>query len=466
MTGIGLDFGTTNTTLAVLHDGELTYLDIDAGSDNPKIMPTALYLTRQIDHLVGSSAIKRYLSDNSGRSVRLQRIDVGEITMTFSATDTQVADKDSGDTTTTHRVTGYEDSALPGRLFRGLKTFLGVVDQPRFKVFDRQFHIVALITLILREIREFIVAQGNDGTAIHIGRPVQYGAGPAANETALRRMEEACRNAGFEDFVFFPEPVAASLSYLQHHQQRPRRLLTFDFGGGTLDLCLLDCAGEEFKVLGTAGLAIGGNRIDQMIMESLVFPQIGQGCLIKSSQSKGQADTEFPFYQYSDYLLNWQTAYMINQPALLETVFSGMRSGAKQRTKLARLWKLIRGNHAYSLLNATETAKAALSQSEQTVIELKEIDLAVPMSRGTLEGILAPVVGQIQELVDSLLKRTGTQAGDIERVVCTGGSSQLVPVQRMLERQFSGRIVKFDYYRSIAAGLAIANAERYDAVLV
>ena len=118
------------------------------------------------------------------------------------------------------------------------------------------------------------------------------------------------------------------------------------------------------------------------------------------------------------------------------------------------------------MLNASETAKAALSANERTLIRLDEIDLAVPMNRTQLEQILEPVVGQIQELVLSLLKRTGTRAADVERVVCTGGSSQLIPVQRQLERLFPRRIVEFDYYRSIAAGLAIANAQRYDAVLV
>ena len=50
-------------------------------------------------------------------------------------------------------------------------------------------------------------------------------------------------------------------------------------------------------------------------------------------------------------------------------------------------------------------------------------------------------------------------AEDVDQVVCTGGSSQLVPVQRWLARTFPGRVEDewVDYYRSIAGGLAIAN---------
>ena len=50
-------------------------------------------------------------------------------------------------------------------------------------------------------------------------------------------------------------------------------------------------------------------------------------------------------------------------------------------------------------------------------------------------------------------------------MVCTGGSSQLLPVQARLEELFPGRIVRFDFYRSIAGGLALANARGYQHAL-
>ena len=491
MIGIGLDFGTTNTTVAVADGDRITYLTLDPLAEPATVMPTALYIRRSMEHTVGSSAIASYLGDNVGRVVRLRKIDLGTIAMMVNAADGGSAPGHAeGDAVEVSvRVRGDDDAELPGRLFRGLKSYLGIRTHERFKVFHRQFRTVALVTLILSEIRKGIAAAGRDASrTLHIGRPVRFVGDDDANDIAMARLTEACRHAGFNDFSFYPEPVAASLGYLHARSQAaseealPARrgllaaarevrrdetetLLTFDFGGGTLDLCLLRCRGTQFQVLGTEGLPLGGNRIDQLIIKRLVFPELGEGIPIKSARHLRRPDTVFPFYRYADYLLNWQMAYMMNQPDLMDTLFAGLRSGADQQLKLGRLWRLIRGNYAYALLNATERAKARLSQTERATIYLPEIDLEVPLDRTRLGQILEPVVDEIDAVVAALLDKTGVSAEQVHRVVCTGGSSQLLPVQARLEELFPGRIVRFDFYRSIAGGLALANARGYQHAL-
>ena len=356
-------------------------------------------------------------------------------------------------------------------------------------MFHRQFRTVALVTLMLSEIRKGIAAAGRDvSRTLHVGRPVRFVGDDDANDIAMARLTEACRHAGFTISRSTPNrwrPASATCtpaSQAATEEALPARrgllaaareaqrndtetLLTFDFGGGTLDLCLLECHGTQFQVLGTEGLPLGGNRIDQLIIKRLVFPELGEGIPIKSARHLRRPDTVFPFYRYADYLLNWQMAYMMNQPDLMDTLFAGLRSGPDQQLKLGRLWRLVRGNYAYALLNATERAKARLSQAERATIYLPEIDLEVPLDRARLGEILEPVVDEIDAVVATLLDKTRVSAEQVHRVVCTGGSSQLLPVQARLEELFPGRIVRFDFYRSIAGGLALANARGYQHAL-
>ena len=58
----GLDFGTTNTGVAVFDGRTLNPLPIDPSSDNPAICRTAMYFTRDGHFFFGRDAIHRYFS--------------------------------------------------------------------------------------------------------------------------------------------------------------------------------------------------------------------------------------------------------------------------------------------------------------------------------------------------------------------------------------------------------------------
>ena len=150
----------------------------------------------------------------------------------------------------------------------------------------------------------------------------------------------------------------------------------------------------------------------------------------------------------------------------MASIFCVIHSIPDARRKLTRLWKLIRGNAVYALLSATEAAKTELSDREETEIVLDEIELRLPFDRTRLQQVLQPTMEKINATAQLLLDDSGLDAKAVDRVVCTGGSSQLVPVQSWLEETFPGRVEDFDYYRSIAGGLAIANACERELALV
>ncbi len=176
------------------------------------------------------------------------------------------------------------DRTLPGRLFLGLKRLLGDPAIERLSVFERHYRIVALLTPILTHMRESLEQELSPPLpAIHAGRPVTFeGRAGSRNPVAVARLAEAYEHAGFHIAEFYPEPVAATLSWLHGARRSEQGIaLTVDFGGGTLDLAAVRYDGAHFEVLATNGVALGGDRIDQLIFEHMLFPELARtsaGC--------------------------------------------------------------------------------------------------------------------------------------------------------------------------------------------
>ena len=153
MLGIGIDYGTSNCAVAV-YDGEtVRHVHLEAERASPEIMPSALYLEREGGFEVGQAAIDAYVADNAGRTVRLSAERVGEISVTVAGTES-TAGCDDGAITDEFEVHAFTDQEMPGRLFRGVKRWLGNGSIDRVRVFDSRFRIVALATPVLSRLAE------------------------------------------------------------------------------------------------------------------------------------------------------------------------------------------------------------------------------------------------------------------------------------------------------------------------
>jgi len=73
-----------------------------------------------------------------------------------------------------------------------------------------------------------------------------------------------------------------------------------------------------------------------------------------------------------------------------------------------------------------------------------------------------PVVARTQECVVAVLERAGVAGGEIDVVIRTGGTSEIVAVKSLLESLFPGRVEGHDPFTSVACGLAIANFRQLD----
>jgi hypothetical chaperone protein len=460
MIGVGLDFGTSNSTAAWFDGKSLHYVTLERGSP---VLPTAIHLDRSYVAITGSDAIDQYVEENRGRLVELVAEVIGEASTSLGGG--ELGESNSALDTTRNPIYGQlVDRGLPGRLFHGLKRLLGDHRIDRLSVFDRPYRLVALMTPILLRMRAGIeAAKRSPVTSIHVGRPVNFeGSDASRNQVAVARLLEANEHAGFRDIHFYPEPVAATLSYLWSYLWRERPTdhgiaLTVDFGGGTLDLSVVRYEGSTFKVLATDGIGLGGNRIDQLIFRSLVFPLLGSNDTYSRRVDGRDIETPFPFHEFESGLLNWPVTHMLNQNRTKTMVMDAIAHGGPNKVKFERLNDLISYNYSYNCFQGIKAAKAELSDRVATAIDIPELNLHIPFTRAHLDEILAEELENLQHLIDHLLTSVGLQRTDVTLVIRTGGSSLIVAVKQLLEDMFPDRVAAHDPFTSVAGGLAIAN---------
>jgi hypothetical chaperone protein len=454
--GIGLDFGNSNTTLAVYNGREIRYIKIDRLLTKGTVMPSALYIDRAYAVETGSLALTRYLEDNTNRKIRLSEVNVGTIEVHMGEMDRDYfIERDRSFTAQLH---ARVDQDLPGRLFRGLKAYLGSHSETRFKVFNKTFKLEALLNMLLRTIRVRGEEEGVTFSSLHIGRPVRYeGSRDDESGKAVLRMSAALKYAGFPSAVFMEEPIGAAWSYMEEHSLKEGdTILVFDFGGGTLDLALVRLSAGEHKILGIKGMAKAGDWIDRELFKAILFPLLGKGEEISHRRDDGVLTSyPFPFSDFEEMLLNWQSTFLLNQAKYLEEINTAVKEGGETSAKLNRLSKLIRCNGSFPLLKLMEQAKKDLTDSPVTRIDFEEADIHVEITRDQLEEVISPLIGDIHLLIEDLLKEAG--GPDVDRVVCAGGSSLIPAVRAVLESHFPGRVEEWDPFRSIAAGLAMAD---------
>ncbi len=458
--GVGVDFGTSNSTVAWFDGTNLHFVRVEA--DSP-ILPTAIHLSREYVGTTGTQAIDRYVQENTARLVHLVPEILGQAA---GAIDDRSNDFHLSELETSRNVVfgPLIDHGLPGRLFLGLKRLLGNPSINRLSVFSRPYRLVALLTPILLRLRESVERELNGPVDhVHIGRPVDFeGSDIARNKLALKRLAEACQHAGFRNIEFYPEPVAATVSFLWQQRLLPKGIvLTVDFGGGTLDLSVVQYAGVEFKVLATAGADLGGDRIDQLIFRHLLFPLLGEGERWSRQVDGRPVETLFPFSDYEEGILNWAITHTLNQNKYKTKLTELIARGGPASIKFERLKDLINFNYSYNIFSAIKKAKAELSVAEETSIDIPELNLTVPFSRAQFDHMLVDMMIRLGNLVHQVLAQAALAPQQVDLVVRTGGSSQIVAVRRLLEQMFPGKVTEHDPFTSVAGGLAIANYRRF-----
>ena len=456
MSGIGIDFGTSNSVAALYNGKDIRLVNLE---DEDAIMPTAIHLNRELQPKTGQRAINQYISENINRIVELTPEVIAKTTIIGSEYQSPSSE---GDGSNLADVFGKPviDRGMPGRLFRGIKRLLGTDSLRRLMVFDRPFRLVALITPIFLRIRKSIERDSRESVKrVHCGHPVVFeGRQKNSNSVAFSKLAEACSYAGISKVTFYPEPVAATLSYLYSNKSlESGNVLAFDFGGGTMDLSVIQFEKNRFKVLATEGLPLGGDHIDQLLFQEFVSPWLGKGERWSRVRDGKLVESEFPFDEIEEKLLNWTVTYMLNQNQYRSNIVERINQGGPSAKKFERLLDLITNNYSYLVFQEIRKAKAAISDNDFSQIDIPELDLTIDISRADFDGIISSMLHEIEKAIDKVLKRSNTGPNDISIVVRTGGSSQIASVKKMLSKKFPNKVVEHNPFTSVAIGLAIAS---------
>jgi len=437
---IGMDFGTTNSGMAVYDGRAVEVLPLDPAAPNPRVARTALYITNEQAVTIGRAAIDRYYEHNLNRPVKMQRIWVGEIEV--------IADR-------VYYVTdvySWADALSPGRLFLSIKTGLRDVNYPGTVIGQFYYSLEALIALYLTVTKaraEHLL--GQEIRQVVLGRPVHFAADEAADRLAEARLLHAAFRAGYETVYLQYEPVAAAYGYALE-LTRPENALIFDFGGGTLDITVMRLGEGRPRVLATGGIPVAGDVFDQKLVRAKLPRHFGEGSLY-GPRHKALTTPQWIYDSFAD----WQAILQLNS-AQNRQILRDMAQSAQRKHQIEALLALVGSNYGLKMFDVVEAAKRTLSDKRGAEIYLDGPGFNVRefVTRLEFEDIIRAETRAIERHLEETVRRSGLRPEQIDTVIRTGGSALIPVFYEMLGRHFGqDKVRSIDAFSSVTAGLGV-----------
>src|SRR4030065_96999 len=213
---IGIDLGTSNSAAAVLVGGKPTIIPSAEGATiGGKAFPSYVAFTKDGEKLVGEPARRQAVSNTEGTIYAIKR---------KMGTDYKV--------------------------------------EVRGKSFTPQ----QISSFILQKIKQDAAALlGERVEKVVITVPAYF------NDNQRQATKDAGTIAGLDVVRIINEPTAASLAYGLDKTEQEIKILVFDFGGGTLDVTIMEMGGGVFEVMSTSGdTLLGGTDMDKVIIDYVV----------------------------------------------------------------------------------------------------------------------------------------------------------------------------------------------------
>ena len=353
---IGIDLGTSNSAASVMIGGKPTIIQAAEGTSvGGKAFPSYVAFTKDGQLLVGEPARRQMVTNPEGTVMAAKR--------------------------------------KMGTDFK-------------FKVYDKQYTPQQISSFILQKIKrdsEAYIGETVDKAVITV--PAYF------NDNQRQATKDSGEIAGLEVVRIINEPTAASLAYGLDKVNKDLKIMVFDFGGGTLDVTIMEMGGGVFQVKSTSGdTLLGGTDMDNSIVEYII------------QEFKNQSSID---------VRNDKAAMM-------------------------------------RIKEAAEKAKIELSNVMTTEINLPFLsydpstgpkNLVLTLSRSKLEELLRPIVERCKAPMLQAIEDAKLKAADIEKIILIGGPTRM-PIVRQFITNVMGKEPErgIDPMEAVAMGAAIQGA--------
>jgi len=349
---IGIDLGTSNSAAAAIVGGKPTIIPAAEGTSlGGKTVPSVVAFTKDGQLLVGEPA-RRQMALN------------------------------------------------PEGTVTGIKRKMGT--DHKVKIFGKEYTPEQISAFILQKIKKDAEAfLGEKVEKAVITVPAYF------NDNQRQATKNAGKIAGLEVVRLINEPTAAAFAYGLNKSEEELKILVFDFGGGTLDVTIMDFGEGVFQVISTAGdTKLGGRDMDEALMNYVI------------EQFKKDTGVDL----------------------------------REDKQALPRLRE------------AVEKAKIELSSVLETEINLPFITsignepkhLVMRISRALLEELVKPIVEKCRGPLTRALEDAKLEPKDIDKIILVGGPTRMPIVQKFIE-DFFGKPPErgIDPMECVATGAAI-----------
>lgn len=352
---IGIDLGTSNSAAAVVEGGKATIIPSAEGTSvGGKAFPSYVAFTKDGQLLVGEPARRQAVTNPENTILAIKR-KMGTSEMV----------KANGKEYTPQQISAY----ILQKIKKDAEAYLGSRIEK------------AVITV-----------------------PAYF------NDAQRQATKDAGAIAGLEVVRIINEPTAAALAYGIDKAGKDEKILVFDFGGGTLDVTIMEFGEGVFEVISTSGdTHLGGTDMD----ENLVNYILGE------------------FKKDSGLDL------------------------AKDKMAMTRLKE------------AAEKAKIELSSTLETDINLPFITadqngpkhLQLKITRAKLEELVKPIIDRCQHPLEQALNDAKLTPQNITRIIMVGGPTRMPIMQKFVEDYVGKKIERgVDPMECVAMGAAIQGA--------